>query len=357
MSSDSEDQDQEKKAGYDTKLDLSYHELDDSSLSINLTEFSGDHYQESQSRLEKLLLYNNILEGIPTAVTDLTKLTLLDISNNLLRTIPQAITNLVNLTQLYLRNNEIGDEDLPKDLRSMLRLRDLNLSGNRLRTIPQSLFHLEGLRNLFLGGNQLMEIPSEIKAFKHLKVLYLGGNLLTELPSTICQLKKVRALILCQNRLRSLPNCICKLQSLECLQLHQNELTTLPHGLIFINSLKELSLRDNPLVIRFVQEMAFQPASLLELSARVISNYGLPFEHSGIPHHLVDYLHQARSCLNPRCRGVYFDARVEHVKFVDFCGMYRIPLLQYLCSSSCRIGAPAVQGGDESNRMRRVLLG
>ena len=204
-----------------------------------------------------------------------------------------------------------------------------------------------GLRNLFLGGNQLMEIPSEIKAFKHLKVLYLGGNLLTELPSTICQLKKVRALILCQNRLRSLPNCICKLQSLECLQLHQvfwlefremysfnkyfrysffpnqNELTTLPHGLIFINSLKELSLRDNPLVIRFVQEMAFQPASLLELSARVISNYGLPFEHSGIPHHLVDYLHQARSCLNPRCRGVYFDARVEHVKFVDFCGMYR----------------------------------
>ena len=143
MSSDSEDQDHEQKK--DTKLDLSYHELDDSSLSINLTEFSGGHYQESQSRVEKLLLYNNILEGIPTAVTDLTKLTLLDISNNLLRTIPQAITNLVNLTHLYLRNNEIGDEDLPKDLRNMLRLRDLNLSGNRLRTIPQSLFHLEGM--------------------------------------------------------------------------------------------------------------------------------------------------------------------------------------------------------------------
>ena len=68
--------------------------------------------------------------------------------------------------------------------------------------------------------------------------------------------------------------------------------------------------------------MAFQPASLLELSARVIKNYGLPFEHN-IPHNLVEYLHQARSCLNPRCSGVYFDARVEHVKFVDFCGMYR----------------------------------
>ena len=78
------------------------------------------------------------------AVTDLTNLTLLDISNNLLRTIPQAITNLVNLTHLYLRNNEIGDEDLPKDMRGLINLSDLNLSGNRLRTIPQSLFHLEG---------------------------------------------------------------------------------------------------------------------------------------------------------------------------------------------------------------------
>ena len=85
--------------------------------------------------------------------------------------------------------------------------------------------------------------------------------------------------------------------------------------------------------MRFVQEMAFQPASLLELSARVISNYGLPFEHSGIPQHLVEYLHQARSCLNPRCRGVYFDARVEHVKFVDFCGMYRSNY--FSANSSC----------------------
>ena len=115
----------------------------------------------------------------------------------------------------------------------------------------------------------------------------------------------------------------------------QNELTTLPHGLIFLNSLTELSLRDNPLVMRFVQEMTLQPQSLKEMSSRVIKIYGLPYE--GIPHNLVDYLKEARSCLNPRCRGVYFDARVEHVKFVDFCGMYRSKyaflFLAYLCKS------------------------
>ena len=57
----------------------------------------------------------------------------------------------------------------------------------------------------------------------------------------------------------------------------QNELTTLPHGLIFLNSLNELSLRENPLVMRFVREMAFKPASLLELSARVIKNFRCVF--------------------------------------------------------------------------------
>ena len=73
----------------------------------------------------------------------MTNLTLLDVSNNMLHTVPQSLCNLVNLTQLYLRNNQIGDEDFPKDMRSLMNLRDLNLSGNRMRTLPPSLFHLE----------------------------------------------------------------------------------------------------------------------------------------------------------------------------------------------------------------------
>ena len=98
----------------------------------------------SRLHVEKLYLYNNILEGIPFTVTEMTNLTLLDVSNNMLRTVPQPLCNLINLTHLYLRNNEIGDEDFPKDMRSLINLRDLNLSGNRMRTLPPSLFHLEG---------------------------------------------------------------------------------------------------------------------------------------------------------------------------------------------------------------------
>lgn len=64
--------------------------------------------------------------------------------------------------------------------------------------------------------------------------------------------------------------------------------------------------------------------------------------------------------------GVYFSSRVEHVKFVDFCGKYRLPLLQYLCSPRCK-DIPAVVSSDSEsdaedmpvvvNKIKRVLLG
>lgn len=71
-------------------------------------------------------------------------------------------------------------------------------------------------------------------------------------------------------------------------------------------------------------------------------------------------------CLFLLFPGVYFDDRVEHIKFVDFCGKYRVPLLQYLCSSRCIEDASQPESGTESDEdipqasgymMRKVLLG
>lgn len=167
---------------------------------------------------------------------------------------------------------------------------------------------------------------------------------------------------------------MCCLKRLTCLQLHQNRLTTLPHALIFLKSLRELSLRDNPLVVRFVRDMNFQPSSLLELAARQVKVENIPYDEWELPRNVNEYMKNSHSCVNPSCKGVYFDSRVEHVKFVDFCGKYRVPLMQYLCSSRCHANKPAYSGGAEgcrrnsnvsdaaraeevSKKMRRVLLG
>ena len=63
--------------------------------------------------------------------------------------------------------------------------------------------------------------------------------------------------------------------------------------------------------------------------------------------------------------GVFFTSRFEHVKFVDFCGKYRVPLMQYLCSPSCHTTPAFYRSGSDtetdeevdSEKLRKVLLG
>jgi len=58
----------------------------------------------------------------------------------------------------------------------------------------------------------------------------------------------------------------------------------------------------------------------------------------------------ARKCPNPNCCGVYFDKQYSQVKFVDTCGAYRLPLLQYLCSPNCfEASDPVTSSGTESS--------
>lgn len=64
--------------------------------------------------------------------------------------------------------------------------------------------------------------------------------------------------------------------------------------------------------------------------------------------------------------GVYFDSCVRHIKFVDFCGKYRLPLMHYLCSPECTSPCSSNPQSDAdsdddqtipADRLQRVLLG
>ncbi len=56
--------------------------------------------------------------------------------------------------------------------------------------------------------------------------------------------------------------------------------------------------------------MSFQPSSLLELSARVAAVSGVPFSEEDLPRTLQEYLGSSHRCVNPSCKGVYFNTRV-----------------------------------------------
>ena len=94
------------------------------------------------------------------------------------------------------------------------------------------------------------------------------------------------------------------LKSLHSLHLHNNSISTLPQQLIALD-IYELSLRDNPLVTRFVEELTYEPPSLLELAGRSVKVKNVPYGPEDLPYVLIQYLESAKSCVNPKCKGIY----------------------------------------------------
>uniref|UniRef100_A0A7E4V9A8 Leucine-rich repeat-containing protein 58 n=1 Tax=Panagrellus redivivus TaxID=6233 RepID=A0A7E4V9A8_PANRE len=317
--------------------------------------------------IAELDLSHNRFTELPEVVFSLVNLQSLDVSNNELTALPAGIGGLNGLRAFAARNNRITA--VPKQFRQLVRLEELNLSGNEIEVFPAEILALRNLRSLYLGANRLRALPNNIDSLALLQILYLGGNRLTEVPESVGNLTELASLALADNRFETVPSTLGKLSKLQSLALHNNQIRVLPTEIVTLANLANLSLRNNPLVTNFVNNVQFNPPSLKELCARTIrtnttltSSYG-----SQVPGCIARYLDSATMCVNPNCKGVYFEARAEHVKFTDFCGKFRIPLLQYLCSPSCTSTEPAVAYSSESeetdeepttsNRLRRVLLG
>ncbi|XP_054167621.1 leucine-rich repeat-containing protein 58-like [Oppia nitens] len=317
-------------------LDLSYLNLDTSSLGANISQFA-DNTNNMGSQLSTVNMSGNRLMEIPYQLSMFTNLQMLDLSHNQLAVLCDSICQLNQLRTLICANNQLDDNSLPKDFGQTFgqTLRVLSLGGNLFKTIPPQILELRALKSLYLGSNAIETVPRDICRLDSLRLLYLGGNRLEELPEEVGRLQHLESLSLCENRLKSLPSTIAQLKSLRSLALHRNQLTTLPPDIVKLRYLMELSLRNNPLVMRFIRDMMFEVPSLMELSGRAIKLNKLNYNLDELPNCLVSYLSSAHRCVNPKCKGVYFDSRVEHIKFVDFCGSYRVPLLQYLCSPQC----------------------
>ncbi|KAL1489573.1 hypothetical protein ABEB36_013525 [Hypothenemus hampei] len=325
-----------------------------------LEELFEDYIDDEKKKhldINKVILHHNLLNVIPNNLMKFSNMKFLDLSNTGLTTFPD-IFQFCKLTSLSLKNNLLQNDTLPKEFTECASLRELSLSGNNITEFPEQIFNFLNLKFIYLGGNGMRNISKDIWKLKHLQVLSIGGNKITEVPPSLGALTNLQCVVLSHNQIESLPAAIANLHSLKTLLLHKNRLRALPPEMIALKNLSELSLRDNPLVVRFVSLITHEPPSLLELSARVIKLYNIEVGRHEIPITLFHYLNSAHRCVNPYCKGVYFDNRVEHIKFVDFCGKYRIPLLQYLCSSKC-----ATTNLEEDLRphrsylMQKVLLG
>lgn len=343
-------------------LDYSYLMLDTNTLYHNI-EHSVNKDKTHTENVDTLLLYHNMIKMLPLNLNKFKNLKVLDVSSNGLLRLPEILTECP-LTSLIVKNNNLDNDSFPKSFGALVNLKELNVSGNNLTSLPEQILEATSLKYLYLGGNHIRELSKDIWKLNGLQILYIGGNKLVDVPDSLGKLKQLHALNLSDNMLESLPAAIANLKNLKSLSLHKNRLRTLPTEIIALKCLTELSLRDNPLVVRFVSNMTLNPPSLLEHAGRTIKIHGIPYGAPDLPMCLVEYLNSAHHCVNPKCKGVFFDNRVEHIKFVDFCGKYRIPLLQYLCSSKCieddsnsHVDESGASGYANSNMMKKVLLG
>ncbi|XP_042190236.1 leucine-rich repeat-containing protein 58 [Callorhinchus milii] len=340
-------------------LNLSRMDLD----STAALEEMGEEMAAEETR--QLLLSHNRLSVLPVGVAHFSNLLFLDVSSNRLAFLCDQILALTKLRTLIAKNNRLDESSVPKDLGKMC-LEVVNFSGNRFEEVPPQLLELRRLRSLSLGGNRLKAIPPEIENLFSLELLYLGGNAITSIPPELASLPYLSYLVLCDNRIQGIPPQLAQMNSLRSLSLHNNLLMYLPREILNLVHLEELSLRGNPLVVRFVRDLTYDPPSLLELTGRIVKSRNFHYTPQNLPENLVRYLDSASKCPNPKCAGVYFDSCVRHIKFVDFCGKYRLPLMHYLCSPECFSPCSSSSQSDcdsedefniPQHRMQKVLLG
>jgi internalin A len=172
----------------------------------------------------------NQLFTLPSSISTLTNLKVLDLSDNQLSTLPLSISTLTNLKVLILWHNQLST--LPSSISTLTNLKELDLAVNQLSTLPSSISALTNLNVLELGFNQLSTLPSSISTLTNLNVLNLIDNQLSNLPLSIFSLVNLKVLNLWRNRLSTFPSSISKLTNLRIINIDGNSTTSPPPELI-----------------------------------------------------------------------------------------------------------------------------
>ena len=122
--------------------------------------------------LEKLHINFAKTISFPEEITACASLRLLELSG--ISELPSEISKLENLEVLQIDRS--GLETLPDSLASLTKLKKLSLRNQRLlNKLPEVVFKLENLEELDLSGTALLELPPKLRQMKNLKSINISG--------------------------------------------------------------------------------------------------------------------------------------------------------------------------------------
>lgn len=198
------------------------------------------------SSLEVLNISHNHLEGdedIPLSVRELGCLKYLNVSHNRLSKFPCHVVACIRLESVHLASNRITEfGEFTIDPRNNITI--LDLSSNKLETIPDALAGFRRLEILNLSNNQITDIPDEFeKGLPRLKSADLSRNRLTCLPKVVCQSdRRLQDCKLSANTLHAINEWQA---AAELLELDDNEVDSIPDWIYDISDLHGLNVVAN----------------------------------------------------------------------------------------------------------------
>jgi len=203
----------------------------------------------SEGRVSKIELIGNNLSGSLPDLSDLTALQVFNLSNNSISgNLPTWLSQLYNLEILNLEINQL-DGTLP-DLISLTQLQQLSLGNNNFSgELPTWLNSLSQLIWLRLGNNNFTGTIPDLTGLALLRILDLGSNQLTgSIPTWLNQLVDINSLNLSTNQLTGTIPDMSNLTTLAYFYLQSNQLTgTIPTWLSTHTNLRGINLNSNQL--------------------------------------------------------------------------------------------------------------
>ena len=199
--------------------------------------------------LQVLWIRTKGIRTIPEDINNLENVTHLKLVDGDLEGFPSAVCQLNRLTHLNLNGNEKIKEIPPGACGKMKRLRELDMSRCGLTCLPEDLDQMVNLERLTLASNSLSHLGNNLKNMTKLTWVDLSDNpfesLKEEFPFDT--LVSIERLYLENTNMKTLPGGIGEMVKIKSIWLQNNKLECLPKEFCNLPSDAKVELFDNPL--------------------------------------------------------------------------------------------------------------
>ena len=199
--------------------------------------------------LQVLKISTEGIRAIPEDIKNLENVTRLWLVEGDLEGFPSAVCQLNKLTQLSLDGNEKIKEIPPGACGKMKRLRGLRMVGCGLTCLPKDLDQMVNLEALSLRDNSLSHLCNGLKNMTKLAFVDLDDNPFQSLEEEFPfdTLVNIEGLDLANTNMKTLPGGIGQMVKIKTIFLYGNQLECLPKEICNLPSDADVIFGDNPL--------------------------------------------------------------------------------------------------------------